>query len=377
ALSELPQKGIDTGMGLERLAMVVKGKRHIFETDLFLPFIELLPHDLEERRTRIIADHLRASAFLIADGIRPSNKEKGYILRRLMRRVMAYESTEHLEPHLLNTVVHEAIHMYGDFYPELKTQGAVITDTIQMEREKFGKTLHRGLQEMAKDINQMDEKRAFYLYETFGLPFEVIREFGGLRGKELDHKKFEAEMIKHQEISRAGVEKKFGGHGLLLDTDEIKAADEGELKKVTRLHTATHLLQAALRRVLGLEVRQMGSDITAARTRFDFSFPRKLTPEELRLVEDMVNGAVRDALPVRYEEMGIEEAKKTGALYFFKEKYPLRVKVYQVGEGNKVFSREFCGGPHVVNTREIGKFVILKEEAVAGGVRRIRAAVEP
>ncbi len=375
-LRPLKTPGVDTGMGLERLAMVTQGVPDIFETDLFTPLLKFVPSNLHIARRRIIADHLRAAAFLLSDGVRPSNKEAGYVLRRLLRRVLAYERTQNISPQIFESIIIAVIEEYGHEYSGLTKERNTIINEFWIEREKFSKMLAAGIKEIYK-FDEINAPIAFNLYQSFGISLDVIKDVVGEKAKNITNEAFEEELRKHQEISRAGLEKKFGGHGLLLDTGELKAADEEELKKVTRLHTATHLLQAALRRVLGGEARQMGSDITAARTRFDFSFPRKLTPEELGQVEDIVNGAVRDALPVRYEEMDIEEAKKTGALYFFKEKYPSRVKVYQVGEGDKAFSREFCGGPHVVNTREIGKFVILKEEAVAGGVRRIRAAVEP
>ncbi len=375
-LERLPAPGVDTGMGLERLAMIAQTKNSIFETDLFAPLLELLPENLDMRKKRICADHGRAMAFLIADGVRPSNKEAGYILRRLMRRVMTYEKTDSMPAHILQTILHEVIHMYGDFYPELKREAEAIEAVVREERVKFMRTLATGLKALEKEA-VLNAAVAFKIYETFGLPFEIIKEVGGTRAKDLMLGAFEAEFRKHQDISRAGTEKKFGGHGLLLDTGELKAANEEELKKVTRLHTATHLLQAALREVFGPEVKQMGSDITAERTRFDFLFPRKLTPDEIQKTEAIVNSVIQSSLPVSFEEMDVEEAKKTGALYFFKEKYPARVKVYQVGNGGKAVSKEFCGGPHVTNTRDLGKFVILKEEAVAAGVRRLRATVEP
>jgi alanyl-tRNA synthetase len=205
----------------------------------------------------------------------------------------------------------------------------------------------------------------------------LVKELKPRESAALSKEEFDIEFKKHQETSRAGAEKKFGGHGLLLDTGELKAKDEAELKIVTRLHTATHLMQAALRKVLGDDVQQRGSDITAERTRFDFAFPRKLTSEEIKKVEDLVNEAIQKDLPVQFKEMAKSEAEKTGALYFFKQKYPDKVKVYYAGHSlDEAFSKEFCGGPHVTNTLTIGKFKIVKEEAVGAGVRRIRAVVE-
>lgn len=380
-LTPLPQKGVDVGWGFERLVMIVQGKKNIFETDLFAPYFELLPKELSERTKRIVVDHIRGAAFLLADGVRSSNKEAGYILRRLMRRVMAIETVHNLQSHIFDSLLHDITHFYGVFYPKLLKESNNIHKEAQNERVKFGKSLDKGIQEMKKNIQALDEKRAFDLYQTYGLPFEVIKDVvGGLRGSELNRERFEKEIKKHQEISRAGVEKKFGGHGLLLDTGELKAADEEELKKVTRLHTATHLLQAALRKVLGESVKQAGSDITTERTRFDFTFDRKLLDEEIKKVENLVNFAIGKKYQVEMKEMAYEEAMKLGALHFFKEKYPSKVKVYSVGDFKadplEIFSRELCGGPHVKNTAEIGKFKILKQEPLGSGLRRIRATVE-
>jgi len=223
----------------------------------------------------------------------------------------------------------------------------------------------------------IDALNAFKLYETFGLPLEIIKELGGERAAQLTREGFDEAFTKHQEASRAGLEKKFGGHGLVLNTGELKAANEEEVKIVTRLHTATHLLQASLRKILGDRVHQNGSDITAERLRFDFTFDRKLTPEEVREVEDLVNSAVSRNLDMGYKEISYEEAIKTGALYFVKEKYPATVKVYSATDPKtgEIFSKEFCGGPHVSHTNEVGLFKIIKEEPVGAGVRRIRAIV--
>jgi len=293
-------------------------------------------------------------------------------LRRLLRRALVYEYINFLNPQIFESAIIEAIKIYGNFYPELKHRRDDIINAYWAEREKFSKTLSRGIKELEKNENITSEK-AFSLYETFGLPYEIIKEFSGAKSSSLTRESFDKEFGKHQEKSRAGAAGKFGGHGLLLNTGELKAKDEEELKKVTRLHTATHLLQAALRKILGENVRQMGSDITVERTRFDFSFPRKLTIDEIKKVEDLINEAISRKLKVKMEEMDIEEAKRSGALYFFKEKYPAHVKVYSAGD----FSKELCGGPHVKNTQDIGKFVIIKEEASASGVRRIRGKIIP
>jgi alanyl-tRNA synthetase len=368
-LSPLKSKGIDTGMGFERLVMCVQNTDNLFDTDLFKPLMELLPADMPVRQKRIVADHARATAFLISDGVRPSNKGAGYVLRRLMRRaiVIAGEKNEDL--------LREAVRMFGGVYPNLNAEE--IAAVWREENEKFLKTLKLGLKELVR-LETVEAGTAFKLYESYGLPYEVIKEYeGGTRAAKLTREAFEEEFKKHQDISRAGQEKKFGGHGLILDTGELKAGNQEELRKVTRLHTATHLLQKALRDVLGPEVGQRGSDITVERTRFDFSFPRKLTPEEIKKAEDIVNEKIKEDLSVGFVEMPKDEAEKSGALFFFKEKYPDPVKVYFVGKDiASAWSKEFCGGPHVTHTGEVGKFKIAKEETVGAGIRRIRGVVE-
>ncbi|KKS27128.1 MAG: Alanine-tRNA ligase, partial [Candidatus Yanofskybacteria bacterium GW2011_GWC2_41_9] len=392
----LQSKGIDTGMGLERLAMVSQKVPTVFEADLLKPILTLTPSELEMRVRRIIADHSRAIAFMIADGIRPSNKEQGYVLRRLMRRVITYNfiaktdiSLMHPErgregsqrtstSYGMHDIFAKILEIYGSYYKELNAD--LIISEFEHENEKFMQTLKSGLKELEK-VENVDASSAFMLYESFGLPYEIIKELGGAKAVSLNRKDFDIKFKEHQEKSRAGAEKKFGGHGLVLDTGELKAGNEEELKKVTRLHTATHLLQTALRKVLGPstdgEVTQAGSDITAERLRFDFSFSRKLTPEEIKKVEDLVNEKIKEDLPVSFVELPKSEAEKTGALYFFKQKYPDKVKVYFVGSSvESAWSKEFCGGPHVSHTDEIGRFKISKEEAVSAGVRRIRATIE-
>ncbi len=370
SMRKLDVAGVDTGMGLERLAMVAQGKNNIFETDLFTLIMELLPSGMKERRKRIISDHSRAIIFLIADGVRPSNKEAGYILRRLLRRIMSYQT-----PSQVQSFIAVVCEYYGIWYPELKKKD--ILPVVAEEVEKFGTTLRRGLKELKRQII-IDAPIAFRLYESFGLPYEVIKDRGGEHAAALTREAFDKEFKKHQEISRAGAEKKFGGHGLILNTGELKAGTEEEVKIVTRLHTATHLLQAALHAVLGPEVEQRGSDITAERTRFDFNFVRKLTDAEKKQIEDWVNDKIKRDLPMEKEEMAYEEAIKSGALHFFKEKYPERVNVYSIVDpaSGEVISRELCGGPHVARTGEIGRFRIIKEESIAAGIRRIRAVVE-
>lgn len=383
SLKPLATQGIDTGMGLERLAMIAQRTRNIFDTDLFVPIINKLPHSafITEKMKRIFADHTRAITFLICDGVRPSNKDAGYVLRRLMRRMTTYAylhaKERGSEPGAgidITKLIEVAVTIYKPFYPALdeKTVQAVFAE----ESGKFEKTVENGIKELNR-IPNVDARSAFRLYESYGLPYEVIKEFGADKAMELDRTSFDAEFKKHQELSRAGVEKKFGGHGLILDTGELKAGNEEELKKVLRLHTATHLLQGALREVLGPEVHQAGSDITPERTRFDFNFSRKMTPEEINKVEEIVNEKIKEDLPVSFKEMPKDEAEKIGALHFFKERYPDPVKVYYIGKDLAgAWSKEFCGGPHVTHTGEIGHFKIAKEEAVGAGVRRVRGVVD-
>lgn len=385
SLRKLETPGVDTGMGLERLAMVCQNKKNIFETDLFEPFINLfvenakeinlnknfnIEKNLTDTVKRMLVDHARGIIFLISDGILPSNKDAGYIIRRLIRR---YVSRMYQVGSLFGESLLPMVEFYKNFYSDIDY--VKIDSIFSDESSKFLKTLTVGLHELHK-LDAIDAVIAFNLYQSYGLPYEVIKDFGGNKTSKLNREEFEEEFKKHQEKSRAGLEKKFGGHGLILDTGELKAGSEEELKKVTRLHTATHLMQQALRNVLGSEVNQAGSDITAERTRFDFTFSRKLTPEEIQKVEDEVNSIIEKDLPMQKTVLPKAEAEKTGALYFSKNKYPDIVNVYFAGKTIKdAYSKEFCGGPHVNNTGEIGKFKIIKEEAVSAGTRRIRATV--
>lgn len=371
-LQKLPQAGLDTGMGFERLVMISQNTQTLYETDLFAPLMALLPDSLDVRTRRILADHGRAVCFLISDGVQPSNKERGYILRRLMRRIIAHE---YLAEGALNMQVlfETVVKHYGEWYKELNKD--LIIAEWNKEKEKFLKSLSKGLKELGK-LTSVDAGVAFKLYESYGLPYEIIKELGGEKTDALQRREFEEEFKRHQEISRAGLEKKFGGHGLLMDTGELKAANQEELAIVTRLHTATHILHHALRAVLGETVHQAGSDITVERTRFDFTFGRKLTEDEISRIEEIANDIVKKDLPVSYKELRKEEAEKTGALFFFKQKYPDTVKVYYIGHSlEDAVSKEFCGGPHVTHTGEIGTIKIAKEEACSAGVRRIRATV--
>jgi alanyl-tRNA synthetase len=371
--------GVDTGMGLERLTATMQGVDDVFETDIFQPLVakirESTSSSEHNRIVRILADHLRASIFLISDGIKPSNKEAGYILRRLLRRILAYQIKYDIHADLFPESVEIIKNKFSKIYPRLNEVQRIL-EVLEEEKQKFQEAISRGMKEIEK-FKEIKGKEAFYLYETFGLPLELIKELASEETTEnLFKEDFNKEFEKHQEISRAGAEKKFGGHGLILDTGELRAGNEEEMKKVIRLHTATHLLQRALRETFGEDVKQMGSDINSERTRFDFSFSRKMTAEEIKKVEDLVNFKIQENLPVYFREMSKSEAERIGALSFFKAKYPEAVKVYFIGPEENIASAEFCGGPHVGWTSEIGRFKILKEEAVGMGVRRIRAVVE-
>jgi alanyl-tRNA synthetase len=374
----LKQKGVDVGWGLERLVAMFNGKESVFETDIFEKISEKIKEfapEADERTKMILMDHLRSSVFLIADGVKPSNKEAGYVLRRLIRKILAYSIKCDIHVDLFALAVDVFKEQFGGIYPELKKSKDIL-DVLEEEKLKFESAVAKGIKEIGK-YEKISGKDAFYLYESFGLPFEIIKEMAPKEAvKDLFREDFDKEFKKHQEISRAGAEKKFGGHGLILDTGELKAGSEEEKQKVVRLHTATHLLHRALCDALGEEINQRGSDITSERARFDFIFPRKMTEEEIRKTEKIVNEKIKEALPVSFKEMPKEEAEKTGALKFFKGNYPDTVKVYYVGDSiESAYSKEFCGGPHVSNTEEIGDFKIIKEESSSAGIRRIRAIV--
>lgn len=384
-LKELSSKNIDTGMGLERLAMILQNKRNIYETDLFEPILKEIENDknfgrlnnIEDTvRARILADHLKAAVFLKFDGVNFSNKEQGYILRRIFRRAV----DQFLYPHFtFDGIVEKFIEIYTPYYPFLDKRKWGILESFYQENEVYKKILKLEVKEVVEKISkkkypkkteiigpssrQITAYEAFKLYSTYGLSPDRLRR----EGFSFDEKEFQKEIEKHKGLSRAGVEKKFGGHG--LDSQELT---EEERKKVIRLHTATHLLQQALREVLGKQVRQEGSDINPERLRFDFTHPQKMTEEEKKKIEEIVNQKIKENLTVTSKEMPYQEAVNSGALAFFKEKYPENVKVYFIGD----FSKEICGGPHVENTSQIGKFKIISEKSSSAGVRRIKATIE-
>jgi alanyl-tRNA synthetase len=381
----LPQRNVDFGGGLERISAAVTGNSDMFQIDTLKRLIDMLPGGAEGMRSkRIIADHVRAASFLITDGVEPSNKDRGYMLRKLLRRSIVHASILDRgegDVNSLSASSGETLErLFGivcdEYAGTYKLDRERILVVFRGENQKFRNTFINGMRKLER-YETVDTETAFTLYESFGLPYEVIKEFGGTKATSLTREAFEERLEVHRQLSRAGAEKKFGGHGLILDTGELKAKDQADMDKVTRLHTATHLLHAALREVLGDEVKQAGSDITPERLRFDFSYPRKLTDEEIRKTEEIANRIVQQDLRMECREMPRGEAEKTGALFFFKAKYGDKVKVYYTGgrlEG--AFSKEFCGGPHVEQTGQIGRIRITKEEAVAAGIRRIRAIVE-
>src|SRR3989338_8269127 len=369
SVAPLKQKNVDTGMGLERTLAVLNGKKSAYETDLFsgvISEIEKLSgkrYSDHQREMRIIADHIRAAVFVLGDenAVMPSNVDRGYILRRLIRRAVRYGKMVGINGLFLTQLADVVIKEYSGMYAELALNKIRIVEELHKEEEKFEKTLENGLREFERmvTLGQISGTNAFLLFQSYGFPLEMTEELAHERGVSVDVKGFLAEYEKHKELSRVGAEKKFKGG--LADTSEV----------VVRMHTATHLLNEALRRVISNGIHQRGSNITPERLRFDFSFERKLTAEEVKKVEDEVNRVIGLDLLVVRKEMARSEAEKLGAQAEFGVKYPERVSVYFVGD----YSKEFCGGPHVTHTGEIGKFKIVKEEACAAGVRRIKAVV--
>ncbi len=387
-LSKLEHPGVDTGMGFERLVTIVQKVKSVFDTDTFQAIFGVILSNENQKSARIVADHMRAAVFLLADGITPSNKDRGYILRRIIRRMIVHAKRIGISNEMLkNGYLVAVIDAYCETYPELKSNRQVVIDEFEKESSKFSKTYDRGLVEFGKQfppINialRIDEQHpiqelkqitvgveAFDLYQSFGLTPDVLRDLLTEAGYDFDEVAFDKEFKIHQKVSKAGAESKFGGHGLNKDG----AMSEEDSKMMTRLHTATHLLHQALRKVLGDTVQQQGSDITPERLRFDFTYPQKMTPEQISAVEKIVNDEIVKDDAVIMVEMPFKQAIAEGALAFFKNKYPETVKVYAIGG----FSKEVCGGPHVIRTSEVGRVKITKEEAVSAGVRRIRAVVK-
>ena len=369
--TKLKQHNVDTGLGLERMTMLLQGKETPFDTELFAPIMEKLQELAKEdniESRRIVAEHLRASMMVIADGGRPSNIDRGYVLRKLIRRMSRHLNKMEIDLNELENLIDLDIDILKEMYPELERNRATIKQVIIEEKDKFMKTLAHGEKEFEKAINKaksenknvIDGQTIFKLYETYGFPPEITADLAREQGFEIDNSEFEKLFKEHQEKSRMGSEQKFKG-GL---------AEQNE--KTIAYHTATHLLHKALQIVLGDHATQKGSNITTERLRFDFSHPEKMTKEQLQQVEDIVNEQIKRDLPVTCEEMTLEEAKESGAMGLFESKYGEKVKVYTIGD----FSKEICGGPHVSHTGELGHFKIKKEESSSAGIRRIKAVLE-
>lgn len=394
----LKKKNVDTGMGMDRTLRVLNGLSDIFQIDTFWPLIqkieeisgrEYIESSQITKSMRIIADHLRTATMIMADDkkIAPSNVDQGYIVRRLIRRAVRHGKIIGIKENFCDKISAEVINIFSDVYPELVRNREFVMNEMAKEESKFRNTIEQGLKEFqklidgfrmafektGKNITQISGKQAFKLYDTSGFPLEMTLELANENGLTVDVNSFQEAFKAHQELSRAGAEQKFKG-GL---------ADNGEMS--VKYHTATHLLHASLRKVLGTHVEQRGSNINAERLRFDFSHPEKLSPEQKTEVENLVNSAIKKEYPVTFAEMTVAEAKGKGAMGLFEDKYGSKVKVYSVGEPDQMpdaredastFSKEICGGPHVENTGVLGKFKIIKEEAVSSGVRRIKAILE-
>lgn len=373
----LKQKNVDTGMGLERTLCILQGKKSVYETDLFAPIIAAIEsigsgkYGSDEETTkaiRIVADHIRTSVFMIGDekGVACSNVDQGYILRRLLRRAVRFAKKLDIEIGKLTVVAEAVIEEYKDVYPELEINRDRIVNEITAEEERFERTLQGGIKEFEKLCHYLvgdtiSGKASFKLYDTYGFPIEMTVELAKEKGLKVNVDDFNKAFAEHQQKSHAGAEQKFKGG--LADHSEATA----------RLHTATHLMHRALKEVLHDDnANQKGSNITEERLRFDFTFPRALTPEEIREVEDKVNEAIKADVPVVCEEMTVEEAREQGAVGLFTAKYGEKVKVYTMGK----YSKEICGGPHASHTGELGHFRIVKEQSSSAGVRRIKAVLE-
>ncbi len=364
----LKQKNVDTGMGVERTLAILNNKNSVYETELFQPIIKKIEQLSKKKNlhnnkpARIIADHIKASCFILAEGILPSNTEQGYVLRRLIRRAIRYG--KELDLKNFTPEIAKPVFLIYDDYKHLQKNKKKILEQLKKEENNFLQTLEKGLrvfEKLTKGKKQLSGKNAFLLYQSYGFPLEITKELAKEKNIKIDKKDFEKEFNKHKKLSRTATQGRFKS-GL---------ADKGE--ETTKLHTATHLLAQALRQILNKpDLHQRGSNITAERTRFDFNFDRKLAPEELKKVENLVNKKIQEKLPIKREEMTPKQAKISGAQGIFDTKYGEKVSVYTIGN----FSKEICAGPHVKNTKELGHFKIIKEESSAAGVRRIKAVLE-
>ncbi len=373
SFDKLPQQNVDFGGGLERILVAKYDVPDIFKTDLFIPIIEKIEeasntkYKGNEKAMRIISDHIRASTFILSERVAPFKDGSGYILRRLIRRAICYGKQIGIKDGFTAKIAEVVIKIYAKPYPELGKNQQFIFDELAKEEVRFSKTLERGLKEFEKMIkNGVSCKEAFNLYQTYGFPIEIIKELAQECGVEVDEDGFAKELKKHQELSRTAAAGKF----------KAGLADDSE--QTIKCHTATHLMLAGLRKVLGGKIEQRGSNITSERIRFDFTFDRKVTPEEVKQVEEWVNERIKAGLEVKMQEMTVEEAQAQGALAFFRDKYPEKVKVFTIFDPNtgEEFSKEICSGPHVENISTLGGFKITKEGSSSQGVRRIRAVLE-
>jgi alanyl-tRNA synthetase len=375
SLTPLKKPNVDTGLGLERVLTVLNGQTSVYDTELFKGMWDVLALDQEimtndeVRKGRIVLDHVRAAVFIVSDGVEPSNKDRGYVLRRLLRRAMVMGKLLNLKHHWLEALIGQVVTTYAEAYPELVEKSENIFEIIKNEQKKFEQTLEKGLKEfekLLKSNGKLSGKDAFDLYQSYGFPWELSKELCEVSGLKIDKAEFESEFKKHQELSRTASAGQFKG-GLASHSD-----------KIVRLHTATHLMNAALRQVLGDNVWQKGSNITEERTRFDFTHDKKMLPEEITAVEALVNDWIARDLTVKKEIMTQDQARELGAVGVFGEKYADSVSIYTVFDPKteEVVSREFCGGPHVETTGIIGHFKIQKEEASSAGVRRIKAVID-
>lgn len=374
----LSQKNVDFGGGLERMAAALANDPDVFHIDIFQNIVNTLEFASNKKYEssgditkafRIIADHVRASVFLVSDGVEPSNKDRGYVLRRLLRRSIVYGKQLELSGEWLKMLISHVVESYKEAYPELAGNQEKITQIILSEEKKFTTTLVKGLKEFEKLFSEQQSLSgidAFNLYQTYGFPWEITHELVTKRGLEVSAIEFEIEFKKHQALSRTA------------SAGDFKGGLAGHSEKIVRLHTATHLMHQALRTVLGEHVWQKGSNITEERTRFDFTHPEKMSDEQKKQVENLVNGWILRDLSVKAESMPLEKARDLGAIGLFGEKYGDVVNVYTITDPKtqEIVSREFCGGPHVGHTGTIGTFKIQKEEAVSAGVRRIKAIIE-
>ena len=374
----LKQKNVDTGMGLERTAAMLQGKKTVYETELFMPILEKIgilakkPYEEKKASYRIIADHLRAATMMAGDGVKPSNLDQGYVMRRLIRRAIRHGKLIGIEDHFVHIIAKKIIHIMSDIFSELRHEEEILI-TLKDEEEKFQTTINHGLREFEKllegfqrafektgrKITEISGKQAFKLYDTYGFPIEMTEELAREKELTVDKKGFEEAFKEHQKKSRTATAGTFKG-GL-----------QDQSWATTRLHTATHLLHAALMKVLGDHAKQRGSNITAERLRFDFVHPDKLTDEEIAQVEQYVNDAIASDYPVTMRVVPLKEAKCSGAIGLFEEKYGDMVKIYDMGP----WSKETCGGPHVEHLGQLSGFKITKQESVGAGLRRLKAVL--